>query len=235
MAFFDTFTEYPPTRIGWRLMQRQNRYHLETLREIRPRIQKVAEIGPGVGAFARFCKQESLDYVGIEPNPRICSNLRKAGHNMAAGWVPPLPLADRSQDVVHAAHVIEHNPTFREAMDFLAECRRAVDTGGLVSVLAPDYDHLGHEFFKTHYSHSLPINMRRLTQLMTDGNLTVRHTAFLSGPFHGPLRWLTQSLAWVSTARLIWLMTLGRLPMPQSYSAKMTFMRAVWVVGQRTS
>ncbi len=235
MAFFDTFAEVPPTGAGWWLMRRLNRHHLELLTELEPGIRRVAEIGPGLGVFAEICRQAELRYAAVEPNPGMCSALRRQGHGMVAGLVPPMPFADRSVDLVHASHVIEHNPTFREAMEFVQECRRVVEPGGLVSLLAPDFDHLGNEFYKTHYSHSLPINMRRLTQLMIDNGLTIRHAEYLSGPFHGPLRWLTQALAWLSTARLIWLLTLGRLHIQQCYSAKMTFMRAVWVVAQRPS
>ncbi len=235
MAFFDSFAEIPPTGAGRWLMRRLNRHHLAVLTELEPQIRRVAEIGPGLGTFAEVCRQASLSYAAVEPNPGMCAALRRRGHGMVAGLVPPLPFADRSMDLVHASHVIEHNPTFREALEFVQECRRVVDTGGLVSLLGPDFDHLGNEFYKYDYSHSLPVNMRRLTQLMIDNGLKIRHAAYLSGPFHGPLRWLTQTLAWMSTARLIWLLTLGRLHIRQCCAAKMTFMRAVWVVGQRIS
>lgn len=235
MAFFDSFIELPPTGAGWWIMRRLNRYHRETLRELAPQTRRVAEIGPGVGPFAEACREASLRYTAVEPNLRMCATLAGDGYEVVSCLVPPLPFADRSLHVVHAAHVIEHNPTFLDAMEFIRECRRAVEVGGLVSLVGPDFDHLGNEFFKTHYSHSLPINMRRLTQLMIDNGLEIRHAAYLSGPFHGPLRRLTQSLARMSTARLIWLLTLGRLNLKQCYSAKMTFMRAIWVVGKRTS
>lgn len=235
MAFFDTFAEIPPTRAGWSIMGRLNRHHLEVLTALAPRMRRVAEIGPGLGAFAESCRQSSLRYAAVEPNPKMAAALRRSGHEVIVGLVPPMPFADRTVDLVHASHVIEHNPTFREAMEFVRECRRVANVGGLVSVLAPDFDHLGNEFYKTHYSHSLPINMRRLTQLMADNALEIRHAAYLSGPLHGPGRWVTQTLAWIASARLIWFLTLGRLHLQQCYSAKMTFMRAVWVVGQRTS
>ena len=235
MGFFDSFVDLPPTGTGWWLMERLNRHHLDKLRELAPDTKRVAEIGPSVGAFARICRDASIRYVAVEPNPGMCASMQSEGHDVVAGWVPPLPFANGRLDAVHASHVIEHNPTFREAMDFVAECRRVVKVGGLVSLSGPDFDHLGNEFFKTHYSHSLPINMRRLLQLLADGGLEIRHAAYLSGPFHGRLRLLTQTLAWLSTARLIWLLTLGRMHLKQCYSAKMTFMRAVWVVAERTS
>lgn len=235
MAFFDTFAEIPPTGAGWWILRRLSRHHLAVLTELAPGLRRVAEVGPGLGAFADACRAASLRYAAVEPNPRMCAQLKRGGHPVVAGLVPPMPLADASVDLVHASHVIEHNPTFREAMDFVRECRRVVGVGGLVSLAGPDFDHLGNEFYKTHYSHSLPVNLRRLTQLLADGGLEVRHAAYLSGPFSGPLRWLTQSLARLSSARLIWLLVLGRLHLQQCYSAKMTFMRAVWVVGQRTS
>lgn len=235
MPFFDSSIALPPTGAGWWVMRRLNRHFVETLQGLAPHARRVIEIGPGLGAFADACQRASLRYDAVEPSPRVCQALRSAGHEVVEGLVPPLPFADRSAGVVHASHVVEHNPTFREAMEFLQECRRVVDVGGLVSIVGPDFDHFGDEFWKTHYSHSVPINRRRLAQLMADCSLEIRHAGYLSGPFRGPMRWLTQTLARVSTARLIWLLTLGRLHIDQCYSAKMTFMRAIWVVGQRTS
>ncbi|MEM7351941.1 MAG: class I SAM-dependent methyltransferase [Acidobacteriota bacterium] len=235
MAFFDSFAEIPPTGAGWWILQRLNRHHLETLKGLSPGMSRVVEIGPGLGAFAGACKDASLRYTAVEPNARMGAVLKRAGHPVVSGFVPPMPFAERSVDVVHASHVIEHNPTFREAIEFVQECRRVVRVGGLVSLLGPDFDHLGNYFFKADYSHSLPVNRLRLTALMTDCGLRVRHAGYLSGPFHGPLRWLTQTLAKLSTPGLIWLLTLGRLHRQQCYSAKSTFMRAIWVVGERVA
>jgi SAM-dependent methyltransferase len=233
LAFFDTFAATEPTAAGWRLMRRLNRHHTAVLSRLCPDARVMLEIGPGVGPFAEACREAGLDYTAIEPNPKLADALEARGFKVERAVVPPLPAKDASVCIVHASHVIEHNPTFREALEFIAESKRALRRGGLLSLVGPDFDHLGNEFYQTHYSHSLPINLRRLVQLVSDSGLAIRHTDFLSGPFRAPLRLLTQTAAKYTPSGLIWLASLGRLSPAQAYSAKMTFMRSVWVVGER--
>jgi SAM-dependent methyltransferase len=233
MPFFDTFADAArPTPTGWRLMRQLNAHHLDRLTELGAK-GRFAEIGPGVGPFALLCAERNLSYVAIEANERLGDAIRAMGHEVIAALIPPIPLPDASVAVLHASHVVEHCATYREALTFLAEAARVVEPGGLVSIAVPDFDHLGNEFYRTHYSHALPMNLRRLTQLMEDSGLHVEHAEFLSGPFVAPLRWFTQSVAWAAPVWLLRALSLGRLSAAQCYSAKMTFMRAVWVVGRR--
>jgi SAM-dependent methyltransferase len=233
MPFFDTFAAADaPTQSGWWVMRRLNNYHLDRLAELGAK-GRYLEIGPGVGPFARLCAERNIPYVAIEPNEKLGAMIRAMGHDVIPAMIPPIPLPEGSIAVLHASHVIEHCATYREALAFIAEAARVVEPGGLVSIAAPDFDHLGNEFYRTHYSHALPINVRRLSQLMEDNGLVVERADLLSGPFHGPLRWVTQSLARLAPVWLLRALSLGRLSAAQCYSAKMTFMRAVWLVGRR--
>jgi len=235
MPYFDTFADQAPTRVGWSIMRKLNDYHMDRLESLGAKGGRFAEIGPGRGPFAKTCADRGVRYVAIEPNERMGDLIRAMGHEVVPGLVPPIPLPDACVAVIHASHVLEHSATYKEALEFIAEARRVTSPGGLVSIVVPDFDHLGNDFYRTHYSHAFPVNLRRLVQLMEDNGLVVEHAEFLSGPFRSPGRWLTQSAAWIAPVWLIRVLTMWRLSAAQCYSAKMTFMRSVWVVGRRTA
>jgi hypothetical protein len=234
MAFFDGYGPAPPTAAGAWLMRRLNEHHLRVLRSLAPGAVRVVEIGPGTGGFASACADAKLTYVALEANVRLCSLLAAAGHRAAVALTPPIPVAASSVDIVHASHVLEHQPTFREAAHLMCETRRAVKVGGLVSVVVPDLDHHGLGFWGAHYSHSTPFNMRRLLQIVSECELEPVHAQYLSGPFAGPVRLATQTVAKCTPTWAIRAASLFRLDGEQCYSAKMTFMRSAWVVGRRT-
>jgi SAM-dependent methyltransferase len=233
MAFYDSYAARTPTRAGRSIMERLSRRHVERLDAMGGKGRRLAEIGPGQGDFARTCADRHVEYVAIEPNERIAEMVRSMGHEVVVALAPPIPLPDASVGVVHAAHVLEHSATYREALQLVAEARRVVAPGGLVSIVVPDFDHLGPEFYRYDYSHAFPVNLTRLVQLMEDSGLAVAHTEYLSGPFGAPARWFTQAAARRLPVWMLRCMTLGRLTPKQCVAVKTTFMRAVWVVGRR--
>ena len=233
MPFYDTFADQAPTRPGRWILERLNEHHAGVLAGLRPEIRSVLEIGPGAGAFADACIGRGLRYSAVEPNARLAAAIRARGCDVSEDFAPPIHFPDGAFDCVHAAHVLEHSPTFREALELLREVRRVLVPGGCASIVVPDFDHAGPEFYRADYSHSYPLTLRRLRQLLGDSGFGTERAEFLSGPFRGPARLLTQTAAWIARPWMIRCLSLGRLSETQAYSAKLTFLRAVWVVARR--
>jgi SAM-dependent methyltransferase len=65
------------------------------------------------------------------------------------GWDlrTPLPLVDKSCDVVYSSHLIEHFSRV-DARKFLAECQRLLKPGGIIRLVAPDLEGLAREYLK---------------------------------------------------------------------------------------
>lgn len=60
----------------------------------------------------------------------------------------PLPLANGSCEVVYHAHVLEHFDPI-EAQAFIAECRRALRSGGILRVVVPDLEQKARRYLET--------------------------------------------------------------------------------------
>ena len=55
-----------------------------------------------------------------------------------------IPFPDSSFDVVYHSHVLEHFPKAK-ARRFIAECVRVLKPGGILRVVVPDLEDLGHD------------------------------------------------------------------------------------------
>jgi SAM-dependent methyltransferase len=87
---------------------------------------------------------------------------------MIHGLVPPLPVKSESVDVVVADQVIEHMPTFRDALNLLSECRRVLGKSGFLVLGFPDYIRMGLVFYDRDYSHSFLTTENRVNQILLD-------------------------------------------------------------------
>jgi ubiquinone/menaquinone biosynthesis C-methylase UbiE len=107
---------------------------------------KILDIGPGDGSFAKFCKRN--DIYMFEGNPESAFLLSKTFPNVIQGSLPNLPYEDQRFNLIHMSHVIEHlNP--QEVYDTLIEINRCCKPGGRIIISAPllwtgFYDDLSH-------------------------------------------------------------------------------------------
>ncbi|MCA9754050.1 MAG: class I SAM-dependent methyltransferase [Gemmatimonadetes bacterium] len=149
---------------------------------------RVLEIGPGEGVFAQQCAAAELPYVAIERNESLADRLRDDGFDVHVERVPPVPFDEGSFDLVAMMALLEHMPTFEDALELLAECHRVLRPGGAVLIQVPDAIRGGIDFPHWDYSHSFPPTAYRLRQLLRDVGFRVDRATHLTGSFRGPLR-----------------------------------------------
>jgi len=171
----------------------RNRLHRGVLAGLE--LRRVLEIGVGLGEFARWCRDQRIDYIGVEPNPRLREALAAEGFTVVPGQAPDLPdLPPGPLDAIFAAHLIEHLPGCDAALQFVqrAGALLAARGGRWLVLLYPDIERCK-EFFWQDYTHSFVTTLKRVNDLVCDAGFRVarsgRYTACL---FHGS--WLLAQL-----------------------------------------
>jgi SAM-dependent methyltransferase len=141
----------------------------------------IIEIGTGRGEFAQETIRRGYDYIGVEPSTGLREHLVSQGYKILSQAIPKIELPDNSVDLVHSADVIEHLPSYFEALDFLSESYRILREGGYVSVIAPNYNTLKSLFFAYDYQHTFITNQERIEGLLRDSGFRVtRSVSFLT-------------------------------------------------------
>lgn len=143
----------------------------------------VSEIGPGLGHFALECKNRGLNYIGFEPSLPLREELLKKNINVLDAFVPPIPLEDKSCDLVYGSMILEHLPSYIEASNFALEVARVLKDGGYVCLVVPNYTVSKEFFFEMDYTHSFITTKRRVTNLLRDAGLTVKEVQHVIGWF----------------------------------------------------
>jgi SAM-dependent methyltransferase len=203
--FVDHYRNYQLTKVGsWRLSKYyQKIFH--TLYTIQGPQALVLEIGPGIGRLAEECTATNYSYVGVEFNQGLVRELAPK-FPIIRGLVPPLPIKNERIDVIVADQVLEHMPTFREALNLLAECHRGLKPSGFLVLGFPDYIRTGLVFYDIDYSHSFPTTENRVNQMLGDLGFHSLKVIRFSGPFSHPLlRLLIDLMIWGMNMRLTWL------------------------------
>jgi SAM-dependent methyltransferase len=231
MPFYDYYGELPATAAGQAWVRAQAAHILTALAGAAPQARSLFEIGPGRGIFADLCAARGLRYVALDINHRLLAATRERGHDGIRAVAPTLPVADGRFDIAFAAHVIEHSPDYRVALQLLEEMRRVVRPGGLVALVAPDYLALREDFWNCDYSHSFVTTRRRLRQIMRDSQLRVIDEQSLYGPLTGP--------AGIAGGALLGSRALGAVARAipgrageRLYKLRLTFARALLMIGQ---
>ena len=101
---------------------------------------RVADVGCGDGALARFMTRESAAVIGIEPGPAQLAKARTAApagdERYVMGLAEALPLRDASLDIVVLFNSLHHVPVAlqRAALD---EAARVLVPGGWLFIMEP--------------------------------------------------------------------------------------------------
>ncbi|MFQ5998543.1 MAG: class I SAM-dependent methyltransferase, partial [Candidatus Bathyarchaeia archaeon] len=153
----------------------------EVLRQAEALKGEVLEIGPGEGIFARLCKQAGILYQGLERSAALQNRLKKEGFAVQLGTAPPLPFENERFDLVCAFAVLEHMPTFEQALGLLQECHRVLNRTGSLALIVPDYLRCGIGFFNWDYTHSFVTSPWRVRQILYDGGFDMVRLVHFTG------------------------------------------------------
>lgn len=141
---------------------------------------KLLEIGCGNGDRLELFRELGWQVNGIEPDVRAAQLASARGLDVLADFLQPGSLPAASFDAILMSHVIEHLPDPRET---ILECHRLLRPGGILTILTPNTNSLGHRWFGRNWLHLDPprhlhlFNCRNLSTLCAHvGFTTIRST-----------------------------------------------------------
>ena len=107
------------------------------------------DVGCGDGRWLHFMRQNGWQVTGLEVDPQAVEQARKQyGLEVFCGELGAANLPLASFDAITLRHVIEHVP---QPIDLLAQCKKLIKPGGLLVVVTPNTDSLGHQQFGRHW------------------------------------------------------------------------------------
>jgi hypothetical protein len=115
----------------------------------------------------------------------------------------------------------------------VGEMCRIVRPGGCVAITSPDLMWVGNYFWDCDYSHNFPTSARRLYQLFLDQGLEIAYLGYVHNHLTGMTGHLAGSLAKIVPYRLSLAQPNSPLYSDQIYKARLTFARAVLIIGRR--
>jgi SAM-dependent methyltransferase len=174
-TFYKTFSEKKLTTYGSARRGKIERHRLQVLHQFKQPPGEMCEVGPGHGTLAEQAVEAGWTYTAIEASPILVEVLRSKGLTVIPSWAPPIPVPDRSVDVVYADQVLEHMSGIDAARQFTAEALRALRPGGVFFVVVPDYLKERTFFWDVDYTHNFVTTERRVRQLFNDGGFDIPH------------------------------------------------------------
>lgn len=141
---------------------------------------KLLEIGCGNGDRLALFRDLGWKVSGIEPDAEAAQLANARELDVLADTLQPGTLPAASFDAILMSHVIEHIPHPHET---IRECRRLLRPGGILIMLTPNTDSLGHRWFGRNWLHlDSPrhlhlFNSRNLSKLCSDVGFAAVHHA----------------------------------------------------------
>ena len=169
---------------GGKFLQWWHRRLLDTITTWTGKPASLLEVGAGWGFIGRAASELGISYQGIELSERQTQSLREAGLDVIQGRIPPYPEGARV-DMIYAAHLIEHFPTWQDALDFTEASRDRLSTGGRLVIVAPDILSWRQHFWDVDWSHGYPTTLRRLEQLISESGMEVERATYTAGGTFG--------------------------------------------------
>jgi 2-polyprenyl-3-methyl-5-hydroxy-6-metoxy-1,4-benzoquinol methylase len=132
---------------------------------------KLLEIGCGNGDRLALFRDLGWKTNGIEPDAKAAQLASARGLSVLSATLQPGALPAASFDAILMSHVIEHVPDPQET---IRECHRLLRPGGVLAMLTPNTDSLGHRWFGRNWLHLDPprhlhvFNCRNLPKLCAD-------------------------------------------------------------------
>lgn len=114
---------------------------------------RLLEIGCGAGENLAHLKELGWQVMGIEPDPTAAAVARSRGLIVTEVNLHDSLFVAESFDAIIMSHVIEHldNP-----LEVTKICHTLLRPGGLLAMLTPNTDALGHRWYREHWLHLDP-------------------------------------------------------------------------------
>jgi SAM-dependent methyltransferase len=172
---------------------------------------EVLEVGPGEGNLAYQCREAGVSYRAIERSAGLYASLKEQGFDVTLGAAPLLPYDSKQFDLVCAMAILEHMPTFNEALELLLECNRVLKATGRLAIVVPDALRGGPDFYNWDYTHSFMTTTFRVEQILGDAGFEIKKLVHFTGLLEGPVRFPIDLLGFAVHTRIAyWLgMSLG--------------------------
>lgn len=231
MPYYDFWRDKQVTPIGRHLAHLAAQHLFRRLSAAVPSLSRVVEIGPGRGAFAAICREQGTAYTPVDVNAGLLQAL--TGESGVCSFVPPLPLRDGVADAAVASHVLEHAAGLPQAQAMLAEMCRVVRPEGCVAIISPDLLWVRNYFWDCDYSHNFPVSSRRAHQMFIDAGLKVVRLEYVHNHLTGWQGALVGGALRLLPYRAPGAQPTSPLYVDQIYKLRMTFSRAVLIIGRR--
>jgi|GEM_PF-3511216 len=134
-------------------------------------ISSICEVGIGSGYLARYCRENGIAWVGIEPNEKSRNVAIADGFKVYDGTIPVFPEISEKFDAIVASHVIEHLNNAKEVLEFMKVSQKILEEcgGKYLILLYPDIEKWGN-FFWVDYTHSFVTTKKRIEDMLLDTN-----------------------------------------------------------------
>ncbi len=166
--------------------------------EIIPSEHRIVEIGAGTGRGGKSALSLGFkEYLGVEPSNNLADHCEGLNLPILRQSLPRLSsIKTGSWDVLFAFHVIEHAPSYQDAVLWVNEMIRVLKPGGILFLIAPDIRSCKEYFWDADRTHGFPTTPYRVSQLLLSADTEVIvSTTFQIGSTSG----LTKMLSLLSS------------------------------------
>lgn len=106
--------------------------------------RRLLDVGCGSGEFLQRMRTSGWEVIGVEPDPMAAARARSRDLDVRDGALADAALQADFFDAIVLSHVIEH---VHDPISLLRECGRVLRPGGVLVVMTPNLDSVGHRRF----------------------------------------------------------------------------------------
>jgi 2-polyprenyl-3-methyl-5-hydroxy-6-metoxy-1,4-benzoquinol methylase len=106
--------------------------------------RRVLDVGCGGGDFLQRMRARGWHVVGVEPDPVAAARARDADLDVRDGSLADAAFPNDTFDAIVLSHVIEH---VHDPIGLLRECARVLRPGGILQLMTPNLESVGHATF----------------------------------------------------------------------------------------